>query len=88
MINFIKSKYVRVSFTIVVWATFAMMMSMFYYYLKSIGFIWDNPEHKDMTWNSRKVIFALVSLSSLVITAVRVIDIISDGFEEPTTTRR
>jgi hypothetical protein len=90
MINFIKSKYVRVSFTIVMWATFAMLMSMFYYYLKSVGFIWDNPDKGsgDMTWNSRKVIFALVSLSSVAITIVRVVDIITDGFEETETRRR
>ncbi len=80
------SKFTKVSIVIVLWAVGAFLMSMFYYYLKTIGLIWDNadtfltePKYKpDFSFNSRKVILGITAGAFLLLTIVKIADIVSN----------
>lgn len=73
-------KILQTATVIFVWAILAFVMSIFYYWLKSIGFVWDNPGMwaGEETWNSRKVIFVIVGLSSFILAIARVYFIWND----------
>jgi hypothetical protein len=85
------SKYTKVSIVIIIWAVSSLFMSLLYYWLKDIGFIFDNPDYlklpdggyryNEMSWNTRKVIFGLTGLSFFAIAVVKIIDIVSDEFK-------
>jgi heme/copper-type cytochrome/quinol oxidase subunit 1 len=73
-------KLIQTAIVILIWGCTAFLMSIFYYYLKSIGMIWDNPDTRSEfgTWNSRKVIIAIISFSSFIIAIVKIIFIWED----------
>jgi hypothetical protein len=74
---------------IIIWAIGGFLMSMFYYWLKSKGLIWDNPDqyrlpdgtykNSDIDWNGRKVIFAIVAIASFTLTIVSIVNIWNDN---------
>jgi len=68
-------KIFQTSMVIFIWALIAFAMSILYYWLKSIGFIWDNPEpiRETLPWNGRKVIFAVTGLASFILAIVKVV---------------
>jgi hypothetical protein len=67
-------KIFQTAVVIFTWAVLAFVMSIFYYWLKSVGLIWDNPGNfaGNETWNSRKVIFGIVGLSSFILAIVKI----------------
>jgi len=67
-------KIFQTGLVIFVWAILAFGMSVIYYWLKSIGFIWDNPDTYE-TFNGRKVIFGITAVASLVLAIVKVVTI-------------
>lgn len=75
-------KIFQTATVVLVWAIIAFGMSVFYYWLKHIGFIWDNPDRNDdapswntrkVIWNTRKVILSILGLTSFVLTIVKVV---------------
>lgn len=70
-------KIAKTMLAVISWAVIAFCMSILYYWLKSKGIIWDNPTDPkmDFDWNSRKVIFGIVSLTSFIMLIVSIISI-------------
>ncbi len=67
-------KIFQTGMVIFIWALLAFAMSVFYYWLKSVGFIWDNEGIND-TFNGRKVIFGITAVSSLALAVVKIVTI-------------
>lgn len=76
-------KLFQTALVIFFWGLLSFCLSILYYWLKEKGIIWDNPDwvklptgewHKiEFDWNSRKVVFAIMSFGYFVLTVFRII---------------
>lgn len=68
-------KIFQTALVIFIWAILAFGMSVVYYWLKDVGFIWDNPDpgNDSPGWNGRKVIFGIVGIASFILTIVKIV---------------
>ena len=86
------NKITKTMLAVITWAVIAFCMSILYYWLKTKGIIWDEPDYiklpdgtikfKEFTWNSRKLIFGIVSLTSLAMLVISIINIWDDKFKK------
>ena len=65
--------------TILVWSIVSFLMSIIFYKLFALGFIWNNSDKDgEFPWNTRKVIFFVIGLASFIQSVIVVVNIWSE----------